>query len=281
MRKFVLAVAIIIPLLFISGIALIIIGGSQNESLALAGSMIMSLGLPITMVILVGVGLVIMITGGAKVNKNDDVIDDNENDDLSEKEKEYSNIVDINTSYGYENRAKSDNYVIQHSANIYKNSSTKEKILGWVFLSFLLLNVILALIFAFLGIKLGMYICFGLFGGTIIICAIGKFISEKVSMSAKIYTKSKKREILEGKVKHCFLSSSVSTGGGRNGSHWHTERLVKVTYRVVVTANGKDYNAYTKDFYNTGDDVRIAVIGGKRAKIVSEEEIEKSESLLK
>lgn len=277
MRKFVLAVAIIIPLLFISGIALIVIGGTQNEPLALAGSMIMSLGLPIVMVILVGVGLVIMITGGASVKKNDK---GNEQDDnVSEIEKEYSNIAEINTSNNYiENRTKNAEYVGNHSANIYRNSSTTVKILGWIFLGFLLTNVILALIFAFFGNKLGMFICFGLFVGTIIISAICKFISEKVSMSAKVYTGSKKREVLDGKVKHCFLSSTKSVSVG---SRHPISRVVDVTYRVVITANGKDYNAYTKDFYETGDDVKIAVLGGSRVKIVTEEELKESESLLK
>ncbi|MDE6758521.1 MAG: hypothetical protein K2J89_04480 [Clostridia bacterium] len=291
MKKF-MAFVYLIPVIFIIGLILIFVGSSNEGSqLAFVGTLILTVIMPIFMVILVGVGLASIITGKAKiengklVDNKEDVNDKNNDEDenTQKREEEYSNIKDINSSYGYENREREARYISQHSANIYKNSTLKEKVFGWLFLGFLLGSVILAFIFAFLNMVVGMIVCFALFGGTILITLIVKTIAEKVSMSSKIYTRSKTREIINGEVKNCFLSSTraVGFGGGRDSRHSTTSRITKVVYRVTITANGSDYNAYSETFYEKGDSVVIAVIGKRQAKIVSEAELKEQESLLR
>ncbi|MDE7215190.1 MAG: hypothetical protein K2O08_00130 [Clostridia bacterium] len=278
MKKFVKSV-FIIPIIIIISIVLLIVGGvNRNDTLFKAGTIILTVAIPITMVIMVGVGLVLMITGKSDDNDNDKTKDDA----ASEREKEYNELKDVNTSYRYDNKVKESKYIARHAAKNYKNSTNKEKVFGWVFLSFLLSNIILTILFGFFNIKLGAIICFSLFVGTIIIAIIVNSIKEKISMSAKVYTKSKDREMVCGKVKNCLLSSTRSVGGGHGNS---TSRITKVVYKVTVTAEEKDYIAFSEDFYEVDEPVVIAKLGGHRAAIVDidklrEETQEKIKNLL-
>ena len=244
-----------IPL--ITGILLVMFG---NEKLAHIGSLILSIGMPITMVLLVMIALILMMTGRLQDKPKDTPAEDEQQ--MSGWEKEQAQIEDVNSSYGYQSRYKQGEYMMNHTAEIYKMSSVKEKILGWLFFGLLMADFMLILVFAFLGIWTGTIICFCLFGGTILICAIGKVILEK---SSKHISKNKLALLpkYEGEVKACVLSSMSSFGE-------RTTRISHVTYRVIIESEGKIYNAYSDNFYETGETVKF-LAKGKRATILPPE----------
>ena len=108
----------------------------------------------------------------ANSSKNYDAKSDNE-----------SSIEQVNTSHGIE--YKLAKYEVGMVTSAYKNSPKKEKILGALLFIFLISLPIAAIVFAILRIYLGLYICFGVFCGSIIIMAIGKTIIEKRALSTK------------------------------------------------------------------------------------------------
>ena len=277
MKKF-MAFVYLIPFNFIFGLILIIIGASiKNEAVILAGEIFLGLVSPIYMVIIIVVGLVNIIKGNFEI-VDGTIVSTNKKKKEEEdtKEEELSKIKDINNSYGYENRLKEAEYIGDHAANIYKNSSKKEKIFSWLFFGFLIANVILSLIFAFFNIVIGMIICFALFGGSILVALIVKTIAERISIHPKVYRKSQDSKIVSGRIKKCFLSSTKGVGVGNphiSSGRVSTVRIKKVVYRVTVTANNKDYTAYTEDFYEEGEVVAISLLGGKRAAIVDIEKL--------
>ncbi|MDE6614759.1 MAG: hypothetical protein K2K24_04540, partial [Clostridia bacterium] len=214
--KKLIKLSMIIPVVFIIGITLDIIGfRNEDEKLALAGSYVLGIGLAVTFFAVVVIGLIMFMTG--KLTDTDDkkAQDDGSNGE-SEREREQRELKQINTSKRYENRANETEYMARHASNIYKNSTTKEKVFGWLFFGLLMTDFLLIIVFAYLGIIVGAIICGAIFAGTIVISGIIKKIQENRSMSAKVYTKSKKREILNGEVKSCNLSSSTSVGSGHN-----------------------------------------------------------------
>ena len=98
-------------------------------------------------------------------------------------------------------------------------------------------------------------------------------------MNSKISTSSKQRELLVGEVKSCVLSNAGMVGGVNRPTS--TARITSTTYMVTVTVDGKDYYASSKTFYEPGQAVIIAVIIGRTAKIVEEQELKEQESLLR
>ena len=183
----------------------------------------------------------------------------------SEREKEYAQIEDINSSYGYSSKIKEAEYISRHSANIYKNSSSKQKVLGGLFLGFLLTDFAMIMVFGFLNIWVGAIVCFCLFGGTILLAILITVIMQKISMSG---AGKKNGDALDGKVKLCAMSSSSSTGSE------HTTRIKSVVYKVTVEVEDREYSAYTKTFYETGDSVKIVPRGKHLATIVEDDEEE-------
>lgn len=182
----------------------------------------------------------------------------------SEREKEYAQIADVNSSYGYSSKIKEAEYISRHSANIYKNSSPKQKALGWLFFGFLMTDFALIMVFGFLGIFVGAIVCFCLFGGTILLAILITVTMQKISMMRK----KGSGEALDGKVKLCVMSSSSSTGSS------HTTRIKSVVYKVTVAVEDREYSAYTKTFYETGDSVKIVPRGKHLASIVEDDEEE-------
>ena len=281
MKKYKLAVIIIIPLILLLGLALTIYGVMKNETIAYAGMMVLLFVDPIVMFVLIVIGLVMVMTG--KMQSKDEAGDDNPSE--SEKDREQRKRREINSTYNVENRKKISDYHMRHIANNYeymkKHEKPKTNFLVWLFFGFLMTDFLLILIFAFLTLWIGVIVCFSLFVGTIMVAGIIKKILENRSMKVKIYTKSKMREILDGEVKASLFSSSVEAGSGSGVHSLGTSRIKQVVYTIKITANGKDYTAYSKTFYNVGDKVKIVLIGGKRAKIVTDEEIKKAKNLLK
>ncbi len=257
--KKLIKISFLVPVPFILGLVLNIVGANiENETMISIGIILMSIGTPVLMFLLVVISLILMITGRLE--------DKTPEEDLSEKE-EYREIQEINSSYGYENNRRKDAYFINHIARNYKNATPKEKVLGWIFFGFLITDFALIMVFAFLNIFTGFLICFCVFGGTILIALIVKKILESISLSGKIKS-NKKQEILHGVVKICLFSSSTSTGGSRRGL---TTRIRKIVYRVIIIANNKEYTAYTKDFYETGEKVDI-LVKGRYAKVLEKSE---------
>ncbi|MDE7107680.1 MAG: hypothetical protein K2O39_05095 [Clostridiales bacterium] len=278
----------------------LLIGGSltDNQTAASIGGWVLSAGIPITMFVLVVVGLVLMITGKLDLSddkKSSDGVspvgneqpDDDEDewvdigndedepkdvvggeDSISgdEKKKEYKQLSDINTSRGYDSKIKEAEYMARHTSDAYKNSSAKEKVFGWLFFGFLITDFFMIMVFAFIRIFVGAIVCFCLFGGTILLAILITVIRQKISMSWGM-RKRKKREILDGVVKLCTVSSTTSTGS-------RTVRINKVVYKVVITAGENEYTAYTEDYHDKGESIKFWKIGRSLAMIMNEDRLE-------
>ncbi|MDE7455012.1 MAG: hypothetical protein K2M64_04205, partial [Clostridia bacterium] len=253
----------------IVGLALNIIGGqTDNAQLQRIGQAVLSIGVPVTMFVLVVACIVLMSMG--KLSDNND---EQNTKQTSEAEQEYSQIDDVNTSYSYQSHNKKGDYISRHVANNYKNSTVKEKVLGWLFFGFLIGDFALIFVFAVLRNLTGIIVCLSIFAGTILISLIVKVILERTSMLAK-YDKRKGHKLLDGEVKACLLSSVSSTSVGGSGRR-STTRIKGVIYRVIIVADdGQEYTAYTDNFYETGDVISFFAHGKRRATIVNEDELQ-------
>lgn len=261
-----LSLIVLIPL--ITGIALIVIGSSSgNENILRIGEAVLAFGMPITMVVLVVVGLVLMITGRlADKDKSDD-------EQPVTREQEMSDIRDVNASRGYESHRKSDKFMMRHVSNNYKHATPKEKVLGWLFFGFLMTDFVLILVFAMLHVMVGALVCFCIFGGTILVSLIVKIIIERMSMRVKP-AKLDDKETLKGVVTACLLSSTTSVGGSERR---YTTHITGVVYRVVIDCDGQQYTAYSKEYYEEGDEVFFVVRHRTIVAIVDPDKIRKSD----
>ena len=259
MRKLKL-LSLIIAVPFITGVILTVVGMvTKNQSVLDVGLIIFEFVVPALMFILVVVSIILMITG--KLSDKPKNPENEIGDPFGTREKEHSDLEEINSTYGYENYELKNEYMIEHTAQNYKHAKPKEKILGWLFFGFLITDFVMIVVFFMLGIMIGAIICFCLFGGTIILSLIILKILQSVSINYNP-NKSANKKILDGEVKACLMSSSTETGG-------ITTRIHNVVYKVVVTSDNKDYTAYSKQFYEIGDKVTFAVIGKRRASIIS------------
>ena len=119
---------------------------------------------------------------GGKKSKN--IYKNNSADD--EEIKEYKEIADINSSRGRDSHWKHGKYLMRHTQENYKYATNKEKILSWILLIFLDINLLLAVVFMNLNVTLGYLICFCIFASTVIIAIITKRIKEQRSINPKI-----------------------------------------------------------------------------------------------
>ena len=297
-----MSMIVFIPIVL--GIAMMVIGSfADNETMYRVGVWILTAGIPITMFVLVVVGLILMITGKIdladgksrasdkkqdeqseweEVDEDEDceekkpqrkkqdedsewieVDDDDTVKEQSEREREYTDLAAINTSHGQSNKEKNAEYIMRHSANRYKNSPTKDKVLGWLFFGFLMTDFALIMVFGFLEIFVGAIVCMCLFGGTILIALLVTVLRQKISMGFGI-SKKKKRDSRYGKVLSCDVASTTTVNN----------RVTKVVYMVVIAEGENEYNAYTEEFYETGDSVKFCLIGKKLAMILDNEELD-------
>lgn len=256
MRKlYKLSFVILIPLVL--GLLLNMFGSGQVANI---GRKMMSIGVPVTMLIIFVIGMVLMITGGLE--------EKHEEQPVGEREEEEAKIKDINTSYRYRSKLKQGNYLSGHISKIYKNSTTKEKILGWLFFAFLIIDFALIFVFLYSRNFTGIIVCFCIFCGTILIAIICKVITEKISKRVNL-DKLGDKPVLRGVVEACYFSSSTSVGGAHSHS---TTRITKVTYRVVIKLGEEKFNAYSEEFFETGDRVKFVLKTKKLASIVGKEE---------
>ncbi|MDE5592356.1 MAG: hypothetical protein K2I75_00205 [Clostridiales bacterium] len=181
------------------------------------------------------------------------------------RQKEYKQLADINSSRGYSSKIKEVEYIARHSSDAYKNSSAKDKVFGWLFFGFLITDFFMIMVFAFIGIFVGTIVCFCLFGGTILLAILITVIRQKISMS--VGRKRKNREILDGVVKLCTVSSTTSTGS-------RTVRINNVVYKVTITSGENEYVAYSQDYYDRGEKIKFCKIGKYLASIMDEDKLE-------
>ncbi len=268
-----LSLLIFIPIII--GFALLLSGiFAANEGIRYAGIMTMTIGVPVCMFIVVVTGLVLMIIGRlGTLTRNQSTEEETPEQhnlgdtephahaDMSEREREETEVGDINSSYSFENSLKTGDYHARHVSRIYKNSSKKEKILGWLFFALLMIDFALILVFAYSAIYAGAIVCFVLFAGTIVAVFIVKSTLEKRSL--KGVSKSDGAAV-DGVIQFCVLSSTRAQGV--NGY----EKLTGVIYRVKVTVQGKDYNAYTERFYEEGEKVKVVILKGNLASVVED-----------
>lgn len=267
----IMALTVFIPL--ISGFVMLF---ADDENVSRIGGLLLEIGVPVTMFLLVVIGLILIITGKIDLSDyrktNSDTTPSETPTDavpLTDAERERNEINEVNSSYHRQSQLRQGEYIARHAATNYRNASPKEKLFSWLFFGFLMTDFALILVFMFLRIFIGMYICFGLFGGTILLSFIVVKTKEKTSLNAS-KRKRKIREVLSGEVKFCTLSSSTSVGGSSRRS---TTRITGVTYRVIIESDGQEYVAYSKEFYNEGDTVRFGVIGKKSATIIDDEDL--------
>lgn len=284
-----MALLVFVPIIL--GIVLTVVGSrTGNESVAYAGKMILSIGIPATMFVLVVVGLILMITGrlsddNGKTERKPENVGDSarpsasegfEKADVIEKadiaentetaaDREAESLADINSSYGYESQYKAAEYQMEHVAENYKNSTRSDKIKGWLFFGFLMTDFALIIVFLFLRIMTGCFICFGIFAGTIIISLIVVVIRQKKGMSRK-GRKGVEYVNCEGTVKSCVMSSMSSTGGSNRNS---TMRVNDVVYKITLDVDGNEYVTYGRHYFNVGEKIPVALRADGKSKIVT------------
>lgn len=254
----------IIPIPFAIGLVLNLIGWhTKNMSLVKAGGILYSIVGPSVMFVLIAISLVLLMTGRLGDDNN------TKRKAISQKKREQADLDEVNSARGRESQIKQGEYIARHAAKNYRNALDKEKILGWLFFSFLMIDFALIMVFGFLNIWVGAIVCFSLFCGTILI----SFVVVKILETGLMRGKPKKATVLHGNVKACLLSSTTSVGGQHKNS---TTRITKVTYRVIITCDGKDYATYSHQFFEEGEAVDFRVIGKSHASIVGTPKEEKS-----
>ena len=244
----------------------IVASNSGNSKFEHISKIILNLGMPLFLVLVVTVVLIMIITGKTS---------DNDKDEEKRTQQDESNeIQGINSSKGYENRYREAEFIGNHAARNYANSTIKEKILGWLFLGFLISTIMLAFVFLYLRISIGFIICWCVFVGTIIISGIVKAIIEKISFGSakperkhKDSNKPQKQPILMcGNVVSCLLSSSTSVSTGER--NLYSSKITSVVYRVKIAVEDKTYTAYSNKFYEKGELVLIKVLKRKLVSII-------------
>lgn len=270
----------------------------DNSTVAFAGMIVLEVGVPGTMVILIAVGLILGATGkldGGKsksettdatetmtdvaeptsdetstAENNTTVVDEKTdgaaNEALSQREREQQAIDAVNDSSYFESRVNMADYELQSVREGMKHAPKWGVALGLTWFFLLLADVIAATVLLIKEIFVGAIVCAAIFGGVLIATFIVMTIRRARAKNGDI---SKAERITEGTVKACFMIGTTTTksGGIRHDS---TVRIHSVTYKVIVCADGEEYDAVTEKFYETDEKVTIAVMGKKRAKIVDE-----------
>ena len=190
----------------------------------------------------------------------------------SQKEREQNAIADVNNASGYVSRAKMAEYEIQSVAEGMKHAPKWGIVVGIGGFLFLVADLAAATVLLINRIFVGAIVCAALLGVVLITALIAMIVSRAKAMNGDI---SKAKKITEGKVKACFMVGTATTkSGGIPHGNGKTVRIHSVTYQVIVIADGEEYRAFSKQFYETDENVTIAVMGKNRAKIVENAEPE-------
>ncbi len=252
-------ISLIVLIPIIVGVILLIVGNyTKNKPVFSAGQLILSAGTFVTMFILVVICLILVMTGKLEDGK-------------SEKKKEERRKREEEDSDSDEDERPSREEEIKdfskRAGKRYKNSTDKEKILGWLFFGFLMTDFFLIPVFAFFQIYIGALVCFCLFVGTILMCFLVAVVFQNCSIKFQV-RKLDKLKLLTGQVKECRISNA---GDGRKTRRNSTTKKEKC--KVIVSADGKDYVAYSENCLEKNEIVVISVKRGRRASIVDIESL--------
>ena len=189
---------------------------------------------------------------------------------MTQSQREQSMIDAVNNTDYFESRVNMANYEMQSVAEGMRNAPKWGIVLGLTLFFLLAADLITATVLLINSIFVGAIVCLAIFVVAIITAFLATIISRARAMNGDI---RKAQKIVEGRVKTCFMvgTSTTKTGGSRGS----TMRINGVTYRVIVIAEGKEYGAFSKQFYKADDQIIIAVMGKRRAKIVEGEELDK------
>ena len=288
----------------VGGIVCFIVGNTlPNSTVTYAGMLSLIAGLPAMMIIFLIVGLILMSLGKLSGDKSDaeksenaeqtepadgeapngveNVADDNataadeasgvetKEEAGSQKEREREMVSAVNRTSGFESRVKLGESEAAHVAEGMKNAPKWGIALGLTFFFLLVADVVVATVLAINRIFVGTIICAALFAVVIITLLIVMSVRRARATNGDI---SKAKKITEGIVKTCYMVGTATTrsGGMRHSPNSGTVRLHSVTYRVLVIADGTEYEAFTNQFYENDEKVKIAVMGKKHAKIIDD-----------
>lgn len=285
-----LALFTILPLIpLVTGLTCLIGGtNSDNKTVAFAGALVLEVGLPAVMIILVVAGLIWKFHGVRKsepdttsVADNSMVADEARSDEAkeqapSQREREQKAIDAVGGTHGFASRANMAEYEADHIAEGMRNAPKWGLPVGIGMFLLIVADVVGATVLAIKEIFVGTIVCAALFAGFVITALIVMSVSRTKATDGDI---GKAKKITTGKVKTCFMVGTTTTkSGGMRHGNGGTVRINSVTYRVIVIADGIEYGAYSKRFYETDENVTVAVMGKKRAKIVEDVESEKIKS---
>ncbi|MDE6398022.1 MAG: hypothetical protein K2L51_01745 [Clostridiales bacterium] len=166
---------------------------------------------------------------------------------LSEAESEAQMRARVNSTSYTENKEALAQWQFSHLKETFRHSSHKEKTLGCLFLCWLLGLFVAIPIFAAFRIVPGVIACFCGFCGTILLAGIISAVHQKCMRSEKRFDPTR---TYCGEVRSCTVSSSTSTGS-------RSTRIMSVTYRIVLSVDGAEKIAYSREFYETGEKVRV------------------------
>lgn len=284
LRFILLNVAVFIPLAVGMGC---LIGGTNhdNHTVALIGKYTLA-AVPVVMAILVAAVLIWKFRGVRKSESDTtDTTDDKtavadeapsgeaKEETPSQREREQQAIAAVNSTEGFISRANLANYEAEHISEGMKHAPKWGLPVGLICFFSLITLLVAATVLLIKHIFVGAIVCATIFGVIIITAFIVMAVSRAKATNGDI---SKAKKITEGKVKACFMVGMAETR--TLYGHGETVRIQGVTYQVIVTADGNEYRAFSKQFYETDENVTIAVMGKKRAKIVENAEPEKIET---
>ena len=190
----------------------------------------------------------------------------------SQREREQAMIESVNSSSHFESRANMANYEMQSVMEGMRHAPKWGIVLGFTFFFLLAADLIVATVLLINHIFVGAIVCAALFAVIVITTFIAMTISRSRALNGDI---SKAKKIIEGIVITCFMvgTTTVRSGGSRYQHNMgETVRINDITYCVKISADGKEYTAFSNQFYEKCQKVTIAVMGKRRAKIVDEKD---------
>ncbi|MDE7265740.1 MAG: hypothetical protein K2N52_05655, partial [Clostridia bacterium] len=233
-----LSFLVLIPI--IVGLALALSGYS-------AGAWILAIGTPAVMIALVIAGIIMLMKGKLFKKEQDEQTEEKSGaDELTEREKEQAAINKVNNSRFYKSKFALAEYEANQILEATKQTSKKGFAMGIIFFILLVADAITATVLLINHIWIGAIVCAALFGVTIIAILITVVIRQAMSMHGDI---RKAKRIVGGKVKSCVMSSMVTSKAAVN-----SVRINSVVYRVVLIADGGEYVAFSRRFYETEEE---------------------------
>lgn len=239
----------------VSGIALLF-GGmfSRINALVIAGIVtLFGGGFVVAIIMLVFIFI--------KAKRHNDSIDPDKRKDFEEGSKKAINATDHNAN----------SMAVRQIANwlqALKLASKGDIIKSILFVSVFVGCLVGFVVLAAMGYGAWCILPWGIGCGMIVIALIVTKILEHRSVSSKRVNKNMPSQ--KATVVGCYTSSEsyVSTGSNR---HTQTSRIVNTTYRVLVDIGGERKTAFSKKFYNEGEEIYVRPVGKNYVHIDDEE----------